>query len=112
VIKEIKLLGLSELQQRTGWDMLVQPEIMGAMNTILARIQRGGSGLGAQRNTLLVEAQPLAATVTSTLHNPRQKGTTWGRKNEAIVRAMAQAVFRKAIGLIQARWAFSTRSGF
>lgn len=92
------------LQQNLGFDVLVQPEVEDARNTIVKRIMRQGKGLGAKRNPLTAGVRPLGATVVSTLVNPRQKGTSWGRKNEAIVTAMGPAVLRKMVSRIRQRW--------
>lgn len=95
----------ARLKESIGFDLLVQPEVADARDTIVKRIMRQGKGLGAKRNTLTAAPQPLGAIVVSTLHNPRQKGTSWGTKNTAIVTAMGPNVLRKMVRNIQARWA-------
>lgn len=102
---EIKLPSIDKLRKNFDFDVLVQPEVEDARDTILARVQRGGKGLGAKRNTLLATTRPLGATVQSTRNFPRTKGTSWGSTNEAIVRSMAPNVLRKMVQRIGARWA-------
>lgn len=105
MIRNVKIVGLDELQRKCKFDVLVQPEMDDARDTIVARLERGGKGLGVQRNVLSTDKQPLGATVTSTLNYPRTRGTAWGRKNEAIAKSMGPNVIKKAIGKIETRWA-------
>lgn len=112
VEKTIKIAGLKEFQEMANWDVLVQPEMELARDTITQRIQRGGKGLGAQRNTLTVAPEPLGATVTTTLNYPRVKGTTWGRYFERTIPMVANRAIAKAISRMEARWAISGRGGF
>ena len=101
---DVKLPSLDKLRQNLQFDVLVQPEVEDARNTIVTRLLRQGKGLGAKRNTLMAETKPLGATITSTLHHPRTVGSSMHRKDEAIVRAMAPNVLRKMISRIKARW--------
>lgn len=57
----------------------------------------GGKGRGVRRNIVEhARDDDLAIEVSSTLRWPRTKGTTWTKKNVAIVKAMAPRVLRKA----------------
>jgi hypothetical protein len=102
--RRITVLGLPELEKKLDAEFLAQPELEDARDTFVGRIQRGGKGLGAQRNELSAVVRPLGATVFTTLNYPRTKGTSWGRKNEAIVKAMAPRVIKKAARRIEERW--------
>lgn len=66
-----------------------------SLEKIGLRTERGGKGKGAKRNTIRRDRDGLTMTVHSSLNWPRTKGTSWQRKNEAIVRAMARRVLRK-----------------
>lgn len=112
VEKTIKVKGLKEFQEVCDWDVLVQPEMELARDTITQRIQRGGKGLGAQVNQLTVAPEGLGATVTSTLNYPRVKGTSWGRYFERTIPTVANRAVAKAISRMEARWAISGRGGF
>lgn len=68
---------------------IYRPAAQRAIEKIGVRMERGGKGLGARNNTVVSKPGTLSATVTSTLHNPRQKGTSWQRKNIVIANAMA-----------------------
>ncbi len=104
----VRIVGLKELQAKCDFDVLVQPEIEDARDTILGRMMRGGKGLGVQRNTLSAHPRGLAATVTSTLISPRTKGVAWGRYQEKVVKGIvARNAIKKAISRIEARWAQS-----
>jgi hypothetical protein len=103
--RNVRIVGLKELEAKCDFDVLVQPEMEDARDTFLGRINRQGKGLGAQRNQLSATVQGLGATVESTLNYPRTKGTKWGQKNERVVAAMAPRVIKKAISRIEARWA-------
>jgi hypothetical protein len=105
VVKTVKIVGLAALQTKLNADVLLQPEIDDARDTIVERLMRGGKGLGVKRNSLTKDVKPLNATVTSTLNYPRTKGTAWGKKNEVIVKAMATRVVNKMVQNIEARWA-------
>jgi hypothetical protein len=107
ITTNVKILGINELLERTDWDVLVQPEMRDAQDTILKRVKRQGKGLGARRNELAFDVRPLGATVSTSLIYPRTKGTSWGRKNVAAVRAMTPRVLKKAIKRMQERWAFT-----
>ena len=102
---QIKVKGLNELVAKTEWDVLAQPEIGPAIETFVKRIERGGKGLGAKRNSLTREVHTLGARVESTLIPPRVIGVSWQRKNEGIVRSMAPRVFGKMVTRIEERWA-------
>lgn len=107
----VAIIGLREMERRLDIEFLAQPELERARDTFVARIQRGGKGLGARRNVLSATRRPLGATVTSTRIFPRTKGTRWGAKNERIVAAMAPAVMRAAVRRIEARWALNPHDG-
>lgn len=112
-IREVKVVGLNELVAKLDWDVLAQPEVALARDSIVERIEgRPGKGLGAKRNTLTSAVEPLSATVQTSLNYPRTKGTSWGRKNEGIVKSMAPRVMKKAVQRMEARWAISNRGGF
>ena len=102
--RNVRVVGLNELQAKCDFDVLVQPEMEDARDTILGRINRQGKGLGAQRNQLTATVQGLGATVQTTLNYPRTKGTSWGRKNERVVPLVANNAIKKAIGRIEERW--------
>lgn len=105
----VKVRGLNEFKAVCDWDVLAQPEIDDALETIGKRIvDRPGKGLGAQMNNLTAEMRPLGMTVESSLFNVRTKGTSWGRKNYGIVRAMMPRVMGKAVDRMLARWGAST----
>ena len=108
----VKVLGLEELQKRTGWDPMVQPEMDLALDTFKKRILRGGPGLGAKRNTLTPTQKPLQLNVETTRINPRTKGISWQRKNTSITRSMSGRVMKKAIQRMQARWTITTRESW
>ncbi len=102
---EIRLPSIDKLRRNLNVDVILQPEIDDARDTIVTRINRQGKGLGAQRNTLMSQTRPLGATVTSTLKFPRTTGRSWGDKNVQIVTAMGPNVVRKMVSRIKARWA-------
>lgn len=104
-VRNVKVENLDNVLQRLDVDFLAQPEFDGAMGTFEKRIMRQGKGLGSQRNTLMVAPQSLMSTVTSTLNHPRTVGTSWGRKNEGIIKGMAPRVIKKVATNIEARWA-------
>lgn len=112
--RRVRIEGLNELRKKCDWDFLAQPEMEEARDTIVARMLRGGKGLGVKRNTLTPQVfplsaantDPLAATVQSSLKWPRTKGTTWGRYQEKVVKGIvARKAVNKAIQRIEARWA-------
>ena len=107
----IEVRGLNELLAKTGFDVLVQPEIEPALETIGKRLQRQGKGLGAQKNTLTRDTQPLGARIESTLNFPRTVGTAWQQKNEAVAKAMAPRVFNNMAKRIEERWAAESHVG-
>jgi len=75
-----------------------------AIEKISARMERGGRGLGARRNTIQTHphAEDLTSLVTSTRNYPRTTGSTWVKKNYGIARAMAPRVLKKAADRIVA----------
>jgi len=103
--RTIKVKGLNELNQKLDMDFLVQPEMDAALESFEKRLLRQGKGLGAQRNEIAAERRTMGATARSTLVYPRTKGTSWGRKNEAIMKSMAPRVFAKMVRKIEERWA-------
>lgn len=104
MIREIKVLGLAELEKKLDGDFLVQPEIDDAFASFGKRMERGGKGLGAQRNTIAIQQSALAVSARTTLNSPRMTGASWSRKNIAIIKAMASSVFRKAAERMKARF--------
>ena len=106
--RNVRIVGLNELTAKCDFEVLAQPEMEIARDTILGRINRQGKGLGAKRNQLTPTVQGLGATVETTLNFPRTKGTSWGKKNERVVAAMASNVMKKAVQRIEARWAAGT----
>lgn len=68
-----------------------------ALEKVAVRMERGGKGLGAQRNVITQRPDgDLQMRVISTRIYPRTRGTSWVSKNIAITRAMAPRVLRKA----------------
>jgi hypothetical protein len=104
-VKEIRVLGLTELVKKCDWDVLAQPEAGAAVETISKRLLRKSKGLGAQRNELSADVRPLGATITSTLGYPRTTGSSWGRKEWQIALGMAPRVAKKMVQRIEERWA-------
>ena len=103
--RNVRVVGLNELQAKCDFDVLVQPEMEAARDTILGRINRQGKGLGAQRNQLTPTVQGLGATVETTLVPPRTKGTAWGRYQEKVVKGIVtRNAINKAIRRIEERW--------
>lgn len=103
--RQIKVRGLNELVEKTQWDVLAQPEFDGALETFGKRMERQGKGLGAKRNSIRRETQPLGARAESTLNYPRTSGVAWQRKQEAVIKAMAPRVLNKMVKRIEERWA-------
>lgn len=93
------------MRQQIGFDVLVQPEVNDARDTIVKRIERGGRKMGAKRNTLTASTRPLGATVVTTLSNPRQSGKAWGKYNTLVVVKMGPHVLRKMVKRIRERFA-------
>lgn len=104
-IREVKVKGLNELAAKTDWDVLAQPELGGALETFGKRMERQGKGLGARRNTITRETQPLGARAESTLTYPRTTGVAWQRKQERVIKAMSPRVLSKMVKRIEERWA-------
>lgn len=106
---EVQVVGLKELQKKLDGKFLVQPEMVGVLDTVTRRAQRPTKGLGYKMNPLSVSRPaPLSrAIVTPLAHrrsspkprpavrrkgtprphwmywaivNPRVKGTKWLKK--------------------------------
>ena len=93
-VREVKILGLKELQAKVDWDVLAQPEFEDVRDTIVGRMMRGGKGRGVQRNT------------PTTRVFPRTRGTAWAQYQEKVVKGIvARNAIKKAIERIEARWA-------
>lgn len=103
--RAIKVVGLNELQMKLDTDFLLQPELDSALESFERRLLRQGKGLGAQRNEIAAERHTLGATARSSLNYPRTTGSSWQRKNERAVTAMAPRVFGKMVKRIEERWA-------
>ena len=103
--RAVQVKGLNELVEKTQWDVLLQPEFDGALETFGKRMERQGKGLGAKRNTITRETQPLGARAQSTLNYPRTTGVAWQRKQEAVMKSMAPRVLNKMVKRIEERWA-------
>jgi hypothetical protein len=87
-------------------ELLLQPEVEDALNTINTRISRRGKGLGERRNQMNSSRGKLSVRYNiETAHYPRRTG--WSKK--AYMRktfaAMAPNVIRKMIERIGTRWA-------
>lgn len=69
-----------------------------ALAKVRERINRPyrGKRLGRARNIVTPTEQELTLREDSTLIPPRTKGTSWQRKNVAIVKSMAPRVMKKA----------------
>ena len=107
----VRIEGLKELEKKLDGKFLVQPEIEGALDTVAKRGQRGGRGLGAQRNPIGVGQGRLTRVLTSGTHHPRQKGTAWKRKNvgaagfgRGVLGATAQNALKKAARRMEQRF--------
>lgn len=103
--REIRVRGLNEVEQKLDEAYLLQPELDAALETFAKRMQRGGKGLGARRNTVSANVQSFGAEAVSSLNNPRTTGGAWGAKNQRILSNMAPRVFRKMTQRIEERWA-------
>jgi hypothetical protein len=111
--RNIRLENIDEVLKRLDFDVLAQPEMETARDTIVKRMMRGGKGKGVKRNTLTqtVTSGLLGATVRSTLNPPRTKGTSWGRYQEKVVGGIVtRNAVKKAVERIEARWAGETPS--
>lgn len=111
--RTLKLENIEQVLARLDFDVLAQPEMEGARDTIVKRIMRGGKGKGAKKNTLTatVTSGLLGATVRSTLSHPRTRGTAWGRYQEKVVGGIvAKNAVKKAVQRIEQRWAGETPS--
>lgn len=102
--RNIAVKGLGRIAKLLNVEILAQPEFDDALKTFKQRIERKSKGLGAQRNTLMSETQPLSVRTESTLVWPRTVGTAWTKKLHAAIGAMAPNVINKAIQRIEARW--------
>ena len=60
----------------------------------------GGKGLGVKRNIVDRQLSDIELTVDTTKIWPRTKGTSWNRKNVAIIKSMAPRVLRKTAARI------------
>lgn len=106
MIRNVKLVGFDALQEKLKFDVLMQPEMQTAVETITGRMMRGGKGIGVQHNTLTSSIQPLSSTVVTTLVWPRTKGVAWGRYQEKVVKGIvATNAVKKAVQRIEERWA-------
>ena len=103
--RDVQVKGLDELLRKTQWDVLAQPEFDGALETFGKRMERQGKGLGAKRNSIRRETQPLGALAESTLIWPRTTGVSWQNKQEAVLKSMAPRVLNKMVRRIEERWA-------
>ena len=103
--RDVQVKGLDELLRKTQWDVLAQPEFDGALETFGKRMERQGKGLGAKRNSIRRETQPLGARAESTLIWPRTTGVSWQNKQEAVLKSMAPRVLNKMVRRIEERWA-------
>ncbi len=102
----VKIDGLKELEKKLDGKFLVQPEIEPALDSGANRAMRGGKGIGAQRNTISVAAQPLSRTIASTLNAPRVKGTSWRMSNlRRFLPPVIRNALNKAARNIRVRWA-------
>lgn len=102
---ELDVTGVREIERKLGYSLLVDPAMDDVVETIAARIvDRPGKGEGAQANELRRDSISLGARISSTLKNPRQTGSSWQRKNQQIVNAMAPRVVDKAIRQIESTW--------
>jgi len=86
-------------------EILIQPEVEDAIDTINNRISRRGKGAGERRNEMHTQREALSARYNiETQHHPRRTG--WAKK--AYMRktfsAMAPNVIRKMVERIAARW--------
>ncbi len=103
--RNIRIVGLKEVQEKLDADVLLQPEFNDALETFTKRFMRKRKNLGAKRNTLSSEITDLSVYVETTLNWPRTTGESWGKKNWAIANGMASRVMKKMIKRIQERWA-------
>lgn len=101
---KVNVRGIEELKAKADYEATVQPAVGAMLTAFEQRIRQQGSGLGAQRNTLAVTRNGLARTIDTTLNWPRTKGTSWQRKNEDLVRAMAPNAEDRAVDDIERRW--------
>jgi hypothetical protein len=67
-----------------------------SLEKIALRMERGGKGLGARRNTVKhKKVNDTELRVDSTRIYPRVIGSSWQRKNIGIAKSMAPRVLRK-----------------
>lgn len=103
---DIEVTGIREIERKLQASILLDPALERARDTFVSRIvDRPGKGLGATRNQLSTRMESLGARITTTLHNPRQVGSAWQRKNQQLANAMAPRVIDAAISDIESRWA-------
>jgi len=91
---EVKVAGLAKLERFLDGKLILQPEIEPALDSVAKRWLRKGKGLGEQRNTLSVAAEPLSRSLSTTLRAPR---TTGGSRRQANVRRYLPPVIRNAV---------------
>lgn len=87
-----------------GYDLLVEPEMLGVTETARKRMERGGKGLGARNNTILATSSGLMAEATTSLNRPRVTGSSWQRFFLRILPTVVRNSARKAAKGIVARW--------
>lgn len=104
----IQVNGLEELKRKLSNSELVEPEITTALSSTASSLGRGGTGLGAQRNSISVAGSPLGATgqrISSTRKWPRTSGRAWTKKNVQIFNAKIPGILKRVAEGIKARWA-------
>lgn len=103
----LKVIGLPQMVSKLDFDRLVKPPVEDEIRDKVEErwTRRRRKGLGARRNTLMSEVEPMKATVTTTLRNPRTVGSAWQRALLKAGRAMLPRVVRKAIQRIEGAWA-------
>lgn len=87
-------------------EVLVQPEIEDALETIGARLERRGKGAGERRNQMnRTRGTLMHRFLIETEHNPRRTG--WAKKAymRRVFNSMAPNVLKKAFTRIADRWA-------
>lgn len=104
-IRTVRVVGLNELSQKTGWDFLAQPEIDDALGTAAARAERQGKGIAAGRNTITSEIKPLSVASMTTLNYPRTTGEARHRYLTRALPPVMRNAMKKAVARIEARWA-------
>ena len=103
----VKVSGLAEIQSKLNGEVLIDPYMSEAVDTVMERplrVRKSRQGAGIRNNTLRGERRGLSGTVTSTLNNPRQTGASWLSYNIAAIRKMLPNVMKKAVQRIETRW--------